>query len=71
MALAALVQPMLKAPHPPAAATALLVTLGIVRPTTKSALALLGGVLVVALLGEWLQRVRLRATAGGDRRAGT
>jgi hypothetical protein len=67
VALTGLVQPLLKAPHPAAAATALLVTLGIVRPTSKSALALLGGVLVVALLGEWLQRVRLGA-AGGDAR---
>lgn len=65
--LTALVQPMLKAPHAPAAATALLVTLGIVRPTVQSSLALLGGVLVVALLGEWLQRVRVRATAGAAR----
>jgi hypothetical protein len=63
VALTAVVQPMLKAPHAPAAATALLVTLGIVRPTVQSTLALLGGVLVVALLGEWLQRIRVRATA--------
>ena len=61
VALAALVQPMARATHVPAAATALLVTLGIVKPTMRNSLALLGGVLVVALLGEWLQRVRLRA----------
>jgi hypothetical protein len=61
VALTALVQPLLRAPHAPAAATALLVTLGIVKPTMRASLALLGGVLVVALLGEWLQRVRLRA----------
>jgi hypothetical protein len=68
VALTALVQPMLRAPHAPAAATALLVALGIVKPTMRASLALLGGVLVVALLGEWLQRVRLRAArdAAGD-----
>ena len=61
VALTALVQPMLRAQHAPAAATTLLVTLGILKPTWRNSLALLGGVLVVALLGEWLQRVRLRA----------
>lgn len=57
----ALIQLSLRAYHPPAAATALLVTAGIYRNDRVTALSLLGGVVVVALLGEWLQRLRLRA----------
>lgn len=53
------VQPSLKAYHPPAAATVLLVTLGIHRLTWSSAMAMAGGILVVAILGEWFQRIRL------------
>jgi hypothetical protein len=55
----ALVMPSLRAYHPPAAATALLVTLGAYRITWKNSLSLLAGVVVVAVLGEWFQRVRL------------
>lgn len=54
------IQPSLKAYHPPAAATVLLVTLGVHRANWNTVLALLGGVLVVAVLGEWFQRVRLQ-----------
>lgn len=54
----ALLQPSLKAYHPPAAATALLVALGAYRTDGRTALAMLAGVLVVALLGEWFQRLR-------------
>jgi hypothetical protein len=53
------VQPSLKAYHPPAAATVLLITLGVHRLSSSSAVAMLGGVLVVAVLGEWFQRIRL------------
>ena len=60
IALTAVVQPSLKAYHPPAAATALLVALGVHKPTLKNSVAMLGGVLLVALLGEWFQRVRLQ-----------
>ncbi len=56
----ALIQPSLRAYHPPAAATALLIALGAYRTDLKTAFALLAGVLVVALLGEWFQRLRLR-----------
>ena len=56
----ALVQPTLRAYHPPAAATALLLTLGVYRTTWKTSLSLMAGVLVVALLAEWFQRIRLR-----------
>jgi hypothetical protein len=58
----ALIQPSLRAYHPPAAATALLVALGAYRSDLRTALSMLAGVLVVALLGEWFQRLR----AGGD-----
>lgn len=60
VAVTALVQPSLRAYHPPAAATALLVTLGVYRLSWKGSLSLMAGVLVVALLGEWFQRLRLR-----------
>jgi hypothetical protein len=60
VAVTALVQPSLRAYHPPAAATALLITLGVYRVTWKTSLSMMAGVLVVALLGEWFQRVRLK-----------
>lgn len=60
----ALLQPSLRAYHPPAAATALLVALGAYRSDLRTTLSLLAGVAVVALLGEWFQRLRLRETAG-------
>jgi hypothetical protein len=66
IAVTTLIQPSLKAYHPPAAATALLVTLGAYGPTWKNLGSMMGGVLVVALVGEWMQRVRLAET----RRAG-
>ena len=58
LALLAFVQPQLRVYHPPAAATALLVTLGAYRLTGKTPLALMGGVVVIALASEVLQRVR-------------
>ena len=64
VSVTALVQPSLRAYHPPAAATALLVTLGVYRMNGKTAIALMAGVLVVALLGEWFQRLRLRERRG-------
>lgn len=57
--LTVLVQPSLRAYHPPAAATTLLLTLGVYRLTWKTSLSLVAGVLVVAALGEWFQRLRL------------
>jgi hypothetical protein len=61
LAMLAMVQPQLKAYHPPAAATALLVTLGAFKMTGRTPLALMGGVVVVAVLAEVLQRLRPRA----------
>ena len=60
IAAIALVQPTLRAYHPPSAATALLITLGNYAVTWKSALSMMAGVLVVALVGEWFQRIRLK-----------
>jgi hypothetical protein len=60
MAMLAIVMPQLKSFHPPAAATALLVTLGAYRMSGKTPLALMGGVVVIALAAEGLQRFRPR-----------
>ncbi|GAC1477055.1 MAG: hypothetical protein NVS1B4_19050 [Gemmatimonadaceae bacterium] len=63
----ALVQPSLRAYHPPAAATALLVTLGAYRMNWHTMLNLFGGVVLVAFLGAWFQKIRI---AGDARRQG-
>jgi hypothetical protein len=60
MAMLAIVMPQLRSFHPPAAATALLVTLGAYRMSGKTPLALMGGVVVIALASEGLQRFRPR-----------
>lgn len=60
VAMLAVVTPQLKAFHPPAAATALLVTLGAYRMTGKTPMALMGGVVVIALAAELLKRLRPR-----------
>lgn len=60
LAMLAVLLPQLRAYHPPAAATALLVTLGAYRMTGKTPLALIAGVVVVAVAGELIQRIRPR-----------
>jgi CBS-domain-containing membrane protein len=60
MAVTALLQPTLRANHPPSAATALLITLGAYHLTWKNSLSMMGGVVVIALMGEWFQRIRLK-----------
>ena len=50
---------LLRASHPPAAATALLVALGGFNPTLGDAATFAAGVLLTALVGEGLRRVRL------------
>lgn len=60
IAVMVLVQPSLRAFHPPAAATALLITLGVYHLTWKNAASMMGGVIVIALMGEWFQRIRLK-----------
>ena len=51
---------LLKTPHPPAAATMLLVALGGFEPNARSAGVIVLGVLIVAVLGEIVRYVRLR-----------
>lgn len=60
VAMTALLQPTLRAIHPPSAATALLITLGAYHLTWKNSLSMMGGVVVIALMGEWFQRIRLK-----------
>ena len=60
LAMLAVLMPQLRAYHPPAAATALLVTLGAYRMTGKTPLALMAGVVAVAVVAEVLNRVRPR-----------
>lgn len=50
---------LLRASHPPAAATMLLVALGGFPPTWKTASTVLAGVLVLAVLGEGVRYLRL------------
>jgi hypothetical protein len=59
LGLTLLVALLLKASHPPAGATTLLVALGAIR-TTQDALNAAAGVVLVALLGTALRRVRLK-----------
>jgi CBS-domain-containing membrane protein len=59
VALTQLGQLPLKALHPPAAATVLLITLGGFRPTFHDATVLLVGVLIVAAAGEVVRQLRL------------
>ena len=58
LAMVVIVQPQLRAYHPPAAATALLVTSGAYRMTGKTPLALMAGVILVAIFAEVLHHVR-------------
>jgi hypothetical protein len=60
LAFLAIVQPQLRAYHPPAAATALLITLGAYKMTGRTPLALIGGVVLVAVAAEILNRLRPR-----------
>lgn len=60
IAILVLVQPSLRAFHPASAATALLITLGAYHLDWKNAGSMMGGVIVIALMGEWFQRIRLK-----------
>ena len=57
----------LRATHPPAAATTLLAALGAFRPNVTDALDVVGGVLVIAVLGESVRWARERVTARRER----
>lgn len=50
---------LLKASHPPAAATTLLFALGGLKPTVHDGLTVTIGVLIIAVLGEGVRRFRL------------
>lgn len=50
----------LKASHPPAAATTLLIALGGFKPTWQDVATIMIGVLIVAIVGEILRRIRLK-----------
>jgi hypothetical protein len=52
----------LKASHPPAAATTLLVALGGFKPTWQDAATVMIGALIVAIVGEMLRRFRVKGT---------
>ncbi len=54
----------LRASHPPAVSTSMLLALGSFRPTWHDALTIAVGVLVVALAGELLRRARLGNAPG-------
>jgi HPP family len=58
LTVALTVELLLHASHPPAAATVLLITLGGFPPTVHSAAVILVGVLLLALSGEPLRRLR-------------
>lgn len=62
IALLAVVQQQLKAWHPPAAATALLITLGAYKMTGKVPLALMGSVILIAVAAELLHRLRAKVS---------
>lgn len=64
VALTVLIQPTARAYHPPAAATALLLSLGISRLSVKPVAAMIAGVVVVALVGAWARSIRLGAIEG-------
>lgn len=61
---------LLRASHPPAAATTLLASLGGFPPGLPSVVTVMSGVLLVTLLGEGLRRLRLRQKAGTGVRTG-
>ena len=58
MALTLVIQVPLKASHPPAAATALLIALGGIGLTAKELTVLVAGILLVTALGEGAKRLR-------------
>lgn len=57
-------QVLLRAYHPPAAATTLIISLGLVHMTWRDATGLATGILIVACAGELLRRLRVAGPAG-------
>jgi CBS-domain-containing membrane protein len=62
VALTLAVSTLLRASHPPAAATTLLVALGSFQ-TRNDALTVIVGVLILAVLGEIARQIRIKATS--------
>jgi hypothetical protein len=62
LTLTALITVLVRRPHPPAAATALLFALGALEPTRNAMIAVGIGVLIVAGTNEVLRQVRLRGS---------
>ncbi len=60
IALTIVIGLLLRASHPPAAATTLLVALGGFRFTARTLLVVVAGILLIGVLGEGLRRLRLR-----------
>jgi CBS-domain-containing membrane protein len=58
--LAAVLELLFRAPHPPAASTTLLVALGTFHPTWRDIVTIVMSVLVVAVAGEFFRRLRAR-----------
>jgi hypothetical protein len=70
VAVTVLVGELLRAQHPPAAATAMLVAFGSLA-TLEKALWLVAGAATIAVLGEGVRRLRLHRTTPAERRAPT
>ena len=68
IALTILLSALARANHPPAAATTLLVALG-AAATAEKALNLFAGVVLIAIAGELLRRVRLERRTPSERMA--
>jgi hypothetical protein len=68
IALTLLLGGLLKASHPPAAATTLLVSLGAIR-TTTDALNLVAGVIVITIVAYLFREVRIRRVTPAERAA--
>jgi hypothetical protein len=58
---------LLKASHPPAAATTLLVSLGGFKPTISDVTHVVIGVLIVAIAGKILRQIRVKAKSSEAR----
>ena len=63
--LTILINMLLRASHPPAAATALLVSLGAIN-TPISILALMMGILIIGIIGEIIRRIRIYGNNGSS-----
>lgn len=63
VALAAALELLLRASHPPAVSTTLLVSLGSFHPTVRDTVSVVAGVLIVAVVGELFRRLRAGSPA--------